>query len=63
MSVIALRKVRNLDEYATMYDILKSGNVKLIKISENIQFNVKENGLKADFSLESSHEKKYCISL
>lgn len=57
MSVIALRKARNLDEYITMYDILKNGNVKLIKISENSHFNVKENGLEADFSLESPHQK------
>lgn len=57
MSVIALRKARSLDEYITMYNILKTGNVKLIKISENNHFNVKENGLEADFSSESSHQK------
>lgn len=51
-NMLALRKARDSNEYNLMYEILKMGNVKLLKISNVDDYNINTDGIKANFSAE-----------
>jgi len=51
-NVLALRKARDSIEYKLMYEILKMGNVKLLKISNVNDYNINTDGIKANFSVD-----------